>query len=759
MPERFVALANPKITVLLCIVICVLTSIGAQNLYFRGDYRIFFSEDNAELKAFEEMEKVFSKNDNVSILIGAPDTVFETKALSLIKSITDDSWTLPFASRVDSITNFQHTWSEEDDLIVEDLLYDIDDLTNEKISRIRQIALSEPNLVDKLVSQDGTVALVNVLFQFSDGDKTEEVKQVAQALKELLKKYEISHQEFEFHEAGIVMVNFSFVDEAEKDGQTLIPGMFMVVIVLMAFLIRNAYQTIASVLVIILTIASAMGIAGWLGYFLSASTVNLPIILVTLAVADCVHIVMTIKAKRAGLNNYTETVAESLKINSSPIIITSVTTALGFLTLNFSDVPILRDLGNLAAIGVMIACGLSLYLLPALLLIFPEGSNKELKFGNNLTNTISAFVLSKYKALLPLAAILMLGFTSLISLNKISDDPTSYFDDSTDFRQATNFQKERLSGITTVDFALYTGKEYGITEPAFLSNLEAFIVWLNEQPEVDHVTSITHTFKRLNKNLNQDDPAFYKLPENKELASQYLLLYEMSLPYGLDLNNQINLDKSATRLVATMQNLGSKEFVEFEARAKAFVADIAPDVKVTAASPALIFAHIGERNMRSMLFGSVTALLIISGLLVFALRSLKLGAISLIPNLFPAAVGFGIWALYSGEINVALSVVTSICLGIIVDDTVHFLSKYNHALKNGQSVEDSINYAYKNVGSALIVTTIILVAGFLVLAMSSFRLNSDMGTLTAMIIFIALLIDLLFLPAFLLAFNKKRKAA
>jgi hypothetical protein len=229
----------------------------------------------------------------------------------------------------------------------------------------------------------------------------------------------------------------------------------------------------------------------------------------------------------------------------------------------------------------------------------------------------------------------------------------------------------------------------------------------------------------------------------------------MSLPYGLDLSNQINFDKSATRITVTMQNLGSKEFTEFEQRALSWLAQRDPQMKVTAGSPSLMFAHIGEKNMQSMLRGTVVALILISGLLVFALGSWRMGAISLIPNLLPAAIGFGIWGVYSGEINMALSVVLSMALGIIVDDTVHFLSKYRHARLAGDNAEQAVRYTFASVGRALWITTLVLAIGFGVLSLSSFALNADMGLLTGIIIVVALAVDFLFLPAFLIVFDNK----
>ena len=259
--------------------------------------------------------------------------------------------------------------------------------------------------------------------------------------------------------------------------------------------------------------------------------------------------------------------------------------------------------------------------------------------------------------------------------------------------------------------------------------------------------------------MHGDDQSWYQIPEDRELAAQYLLLYEMSLPYGLDLNNQLNIDKSAVRLTVTIKNVGSREMVALEDRAREWMAENGPDIRLTAASPSLMFAHIGETNMKSMIKSIFLAFVIISGILVFALKSLRLGLISLLPNILPALVGFGFWSLISGEINLALSIVSSMTLGIIVDDTVHFLSKYQYARKDGMDAEAAVRYAFASVGRALMITTIVLALGFSMLMFSAFRLNSDMGMATSLVIVIALIIDFFLLPPMLLWLDGGRKSA
>jgi predicted RND superfamily exporter protein len=354
-------------------------------------------------------------------------------------------------------------------------------------------------------------------------------------------------------------------------------------------------------------------------------------------------------------------------------------------------------------------------------------------------------------------SLLVIGLMAFVPQNELNDEFVKYFDERVDFRVDTDFTTENLTGIYNIAYSLEAGETGAISEPAFLNKLDAFASWYRQQPEVLHVNSLSDTMKRLNRNLHGDDPEWYRLPDQRELAAQYLLLYEMSLPYGLDLNNQINIDKSATKLDVTLNSLSSNDTITLEERAQQWLRDNAPaSMQVHGASPVIMFSHIGARNIRSMLTGTTLALVLISFILVFALRSLRIGLISIIPNLVPAGMAFGLWGLLVGEIGLALSVVTGMTLGIVVDDTVHFLSKYLRARREeGLSAADAVRYAFHTVGKALWTTSAVLIAGFLVLTRSPFELNSAMGLVSALTIGLALLADFLLLPTLLMTLDKR----
>ncbi|UAB71831.1 MMPL family transporter [Vibrio sp. SCSIO 43132] len=745
---------------LLTTILLVVATIGGKNLYFRGDYNIFFDGANPQLQAFEEIQATFNKTDNLAIVIAPADgNVFTPETLNLVRDFTEDSWQVPFSSRVDSLSNYQHTEAFEDDLLVEDLLLEDYELTQERIEKVKQIALSEPVLLKSVVSESGDVTIVNITLQLPKIDETAELIQVVAFADQLLAKYQAQYPSVTFHKAGIVAMNDAFMVSAQNDTSTLVPAMLAVVLVFLTIMLRSFLSVVATLVVIIGSVTATMGLSGWAGMFLSTATVNIPTLVLTLAVADCVHVIATMRQAMLEGKSKSEAISHSIWLNFMPILITSVTTAIGFLMMNMSDSPVLRDFGNLAALGVMIACILSVTLLPALLKVLPIKVKPQAQNKATYMDKFGAFVVRQRKVLLPLSVVVIAVSAALVPQNKINDESVKYFDQTSAFRQAADFMEEHISGMTNINIAIKTGESQGIADPTFLTTLGEFTDWLRAQPETDHVASLADVYKRLNKNMHGDDQSYYTLPQERELAAQYLLMYEMSLPYGLDLNNQINVDKSSVKLVLTTRNLGSKELVDIENRIYDWFATNAPQYDISASSPTLMFAHIGETNMASMLSTLPITLILISALMIFALRSFRLGVISLVPNMAPAVIGFGMWALYSGEINLGLSVVVTLTLGIVVDDAVHFLSKYQRARKEGKDAEQAVRYAFNTVGRALGITTVVLVAGFSILAMSSFRLNADMGQLSALVIFLALVVDFLFLPTLLMLFDKDKAPA
>lgn len=743
-----------------CLVMTAVSAAGLQHLTFNNDLRAFFSEENPQLQALEALENTYNKIDNVYFVIAPKDNnVFTRDTLAAIEELTEAAWQIPYSSRVDSLTNFQHTSSEGDELLVEDLVSDARSMIAPEIERVREIALSEPRLVSQVVSPSGHVTGVNVniLTPENQPDAIPEITAYARAMADAFRQ---KYPRIDLYLTGAALFDNAFSEATKDDMQTLVPMMFLVLVIIVGLTLRSYSGTIGTLVIILMSMVTGMGLAGWAGISLTTGSGIAPTIILTLAVADSVHLMATVYQQLSLGKNKMEAVAESLRINLLPVFLTSMTTAIGFLTMNFSDAPPFRDLGNIVAMGIVAAFCYSIFFLPPLMVILPIRSRTTTADSEDFClscNRLADFVIKYRRPVFWTMTGVMVVLLSGIARLELNDNFLKYFSSKYDIRRATDFMQENLRGWDLIEYSLYSGEPGGIHNPAYLAKVEEFAQWYRKQPNVTFVSTITDTIKALNKNMHGDDPAYYTIPESRDLAAQYLLLYELSLPFGHDLTNRINVDKSATRFIVFLKNTTAKDQRVLDAKARDWLKNNAPAHMFTYGSGlSIIWAHISKRNIESMLGASFGALVLISTILTLALRSFRLGIISLLPNLAPAFMAFGLWGMLVGQVGLALSVIVSLTLGIVVDDTIHFLSKYLRARREGNmDPMKAVRFAFNTVGTAMWVTTLALVAGFSVLTFSGYNVNAQMGLLSAITISLALLLDFLFLPTLLLLIDKK----
>lgn len=735
---------------------CLLTSIvlaaGVTKIDFSSDYRVFFDAQNPQLSAYDALQNAYQKDESI-LLVVAPKTgsIFTPAVLSAVRSLTDGAWQLPFATRVTSLTNFQHSEARDDDIAVDSLVPSRATITDDVLETARRVGLSEPLLVERLVARDEKSAGIYVALTLP-GQNSREVTTAIQAARNLAKKTQVSHPDLRVAVTGSAALNSAFAEAAQADQRQLFPIVYGIVLLTVLVIFPSVGAVTGMITVVGLSTACALGIAGWFGIMLNPISAAAPLIITTVATADTVHILTSMNGRLRQGGSKFEAITYSLEINFVPIALTSLTTIVGFLSLNASDAPPFHDLGNISAIGVLLAWIFSVILLPTLLVILPTGRSRFLDRFQFVQTGLSDFVIARPWAVLIATAVVAASLIAWIPRIELNDQFVKYFSTDLQFRADTDFTAERLTGIYQLEFSIDAGSPGGIADPAYLARLEHFANWLRGQPEVVHVNSLSDIIKRLNKNMHGDDPAAYRLPTSRELAAQYLLLFEMSLPLGQDLQNQINVDRSATRLTVTLKNVSTRQTQELKARAEDWQRKRYPAANVAEATgPAVMFSTIYERNIRSMLVGTAIALVLISICLIGMLRNVQLGLISLVPNLLPVLMAFGVWGLLVGRVGLAAAVIAAVTLGIVVDNTVHFLSKFQQTRRNrDMPVDVAVRNAFVIVGPAILSTTAILICGFLVLSTSSFQANADLGLLAALTIFFALLTDILALPALLM---------
>ena len=720
-----------------------------------NDHRVLFRDDNPQLLAFQALENTYSASDRALIAVAPREgSVFTREALGAVIELTEAAWGAPYSSRVDSLTNYSHSEAlGEDDLLAAPLVEDASSLSNLDLTRIETIAMGSADLVGRLVANDARTAGMVINFVLPENHDLA-VREIGEFLDSLLEHARASHPRIDYYLTGDVPLNRAFSQTTVSDLRTLTPIVFLMIVGLTVFLLRSMPGAAAVVAVLMFAVGTTIGIAGWRGVVFSPTSSGVPLIVMVIAVADSIHVVTSVLSGLSRGLDRRAAIIKSFRVNAYPILLTSITTAVGFLSLNAADSPPFHDLGNYVALGVFCAFAFTMTLLPALLSLLPLRAGRAQTAMEAGFDRFADLVVARRTVLLwslaAVAAVLATG----VSRIELSDNPTRYFDERYEFRRHSDFVAQNLTSLDRLEYSLDAGRDHGINDPEYLRRVDAFAAWFREQPEVTHVQAFSDVMKRLNRNMHGDDPAFHRLPEDGELAAQYLLLYELSLPFGSDLNDRIDIAKSATRMVVSTSSSWSRELRELDARAQDWIRTNAPGLANEASGLSIMFAHVSERGINSMLGGTMAAMAIVSFLLIFIFRSVRIGLLSLVPNFLPAIMSFGLWGYLVGHVGIASSVMVAIAFGIIVDDTIHFLSKYLEARRGNLDSADAVRSAFRTTGQALLTTSVVLSSGFAVFASSGFEVSWSLGLLLMMTIVFALIADFLLLPTLLIAVDR-----
>ena len=753
--------ARRWLTILFSLLVMLAFAAGATRLtVVNVDFRNHFDKSDPHIVALEQLEDTYALSD-VALVAMAPHngTIFTQETLVAIEELTEQLWRTPYATRVDSISNYTHSEGFEDELVAEPLIDEASSLSDTDIERIMDVALGTQEVAGRFISRDGRVTGLLVSITLPDDNRESAKREVTDYLYETVADAREKHTSINYHLLGTIVLNRAVGDALEDEVAILGPIALGTMLLVALVLIRSIWGTLAIVLMLVAVIPSALGFAGWVGLRLFGESGAALFVLMAVTVAHSVHI---IEGMAGGLRQgmaRTEAAIHTVRVNVRPVFLTSFTTAIGFLSLNFVDMPPFRVMGNLVAFGSMCAFAFSVTLLPAFLSILPIRARKMRENKQDFFDHLSRFVISHRMILLCSSGVLTILMVAGISRIELRENWLEILDESYEFRQSADFLSENFPGVETYEYPLDSGREGGITDIEYLKQVDAFAEWYRTQPEFIHIFSIADIMKRLNKNLHGDNPDYYTLPDDPELAAQYLLFYEFSLPVGRDLNNLIDHDRRATRVTVSLKSMSSLEKINLDNRARAWLQQNIPNMETGATGVSIAGAHSIQRNIENMLSGTFVAMAIVSLLLFAIFRSIRLGLISLIPNFIPAAIAMGLWGYLVGEVGVPAAIVTAIAFGIIVDDTIHFMTKYAESRKAGKLPSESVQMAFRSVGRALFTTTLVFGLGFLVFGASGVVANQVLGLLVGITVIIALLADFFLLPPLLMLLDETKETS
>ena len=727
---------------------------------FDGSYRIWFGENSKTLNQYDTFRDTFGNDDSIIIVFRDENGVMNKKALGVIDRLTNNLWETEFIARADSLTNYQYVHADledPDEILIENFIEDYEALSEDELKQKMKIALGEDALVNRIISADGTTTMIVGRLTPKAGSTFGASRTIMKYVNEYIEREE-KNTGYKFHLAGGPVVNMTFSTLAKYDVTTFTPLVILIAMVLLWIVFRSPSGMILTILVVIFTFVIVLAIQTLLGYKLNNFTANMPVFIIAIGIADAMHIYwIYLVGRRSGLNNH-DGIHYTLEKNFLPIFLTSITTAVGFASLGISEIIPIKTLGIATANAALLAFVLTILFVPAALAIInpkiklKESEQKEEK-SNSFAKKYAAFIIRNDLKILVACGIIFgaiaLGLTQL----KVDSNAVRYFREDVPFRQTVNVIQERLTGPMAYEIIVDSNEADGIKEPAFMRMIERFEKELKAHyPDARHTGSLVDVVKKFNEVVNADK----SVPDEKNLIAQYLLLYSLSLPQGMEINDRMDIDERYLRLTASMNvvdtslDLEMIEWIEDWWEKTPYSAEVNGQT--------VMFAHMQYDVTDTLINSIILAISAVSLLMLFIFKSVRMIPLFVIPNVLPIVLVVGVMGWLGITIDLGVAISGAIVMGIAIDDTIHFLVKYKEARKLGMNFEDSLAFVMQFAGSAIIFTTLILSSAFIVFNLSDFMLNANFGLVTAIALLIAVAVDLVLLPAILSRYDGKERS-
>lgn len=736
-----------KITFLLYALLSAAAIVGLLKVEPISDARVFFEKDAPELKQLDQFREMYGSADNALIMLTADGKDLITpQFLREISDLTDSLRKLPYLERVESISTVEYLKPTPFGPKMVPLVSV--ELDSSRISEIRKELKRSSLYRNYLINDNFTAVGINLTFNFSGvppgGDQ-----EVRKSLEQRL-SHELGESELKSHVTGGIYINGAFTDAGLLDALILTPVMVIVMVLILYLFIRSVPEIIVLSLTVFPVPLIVMGLTGWLNISFSPSSAVAPIIVLAIGTATGIHVITAYHLALKQWPDRKTAMDHALKSCKRAVLFTMITTLIGFLTLNLSKTPPFRTMGNIAAAGTLISTLFALHLLPGLLLLLPveQSVDKRLFWNGNLlfrvvTNHAGKIVISSF--------LLFLTSAAALSQLKTDDSFINYFDSRFAFRRNSDQVLEKLSGIDYLQLS-FDAPGGDILDSAYISRLVAVTNWCREQSEVRYVISLPAVMSDLYGAMGGESGM---LP-NRGIQEKIIRGMERNSS-GISL---ISSDGSASQIFVIFNRISSEELRSFASTIRGVAhgwPTLPPgveDTSVQIGSTSLLFANLSQSNSEAMGEGMLFSLIAVTATLLIIMKKKRLGMISVIPNVIPLFVSFGAWGVLVGKSGLGLSVVAPMSLGIIVDDTVHFLTHYRQFRTAGSCAADALKKTYAELTSAVVTTSTILSLAFLTMTISGFQPSREMGILTAVTIAAALFADLFLLPSLLVLFDR-----
>ncbi len=739
---------------ILTIIVGGMISWGARYTSIDSSFNSILSEDDPYREQVDQVHKDFPPSTSVIFAFISPgEDVFNFDTLHVMEDLTNRFDEVESAVSVGSLLNRRLNAVDADIHDRDYLVPELSTLTDEDMSSIKKIALQDENLTQSMLSPEGDMALAVIKYRTNTEDQEERLS-IAQSVVDLRNSLREQYPDQTIYVLGRSLFELDSYKAQIKDTQYLFPLVGGIIVLLLWFCLRSLTFALCLFAVSFVTIGLTVGVYGWAKIPFNQISNMGPLVVFMIAMADGIHLVSVyLQGLHKGLDKE-EAMRQSLAVNIQPITLATVTTGMGFLSLNYCSSPGIYGFGNVVAIGVCWAFLVTLTLLPALTLLVPVRKIPQPLGVRGFIAAVGSLVAKRQNPLFWGCALLIVTTLALLPLNKVDFNRFSFVDKNSDFHQVITALSEKIGNDQSLVYSIGSDEYYGITQLAFLGKVDEFSRWLETQNEVSFVTSYTDLLKNLNMAEHDNDKRWEILPEDNLQIVDYLVTYQLVQEIEPNLEPLFNPDYSAIRLMVGTSNLSNIELLGLNDKIEQWIeANMPSSYEVKHGDNSILFARLDRSISLQLLQGFTLSFVLITLTLLIGLKSVRYGLLSMIPNLFPATIVFGFWGLFVGELSPYILMLFSISIGLVVDDSVHVLSKYIFARREGEAPEVAVQYSLEKAGSAITITTLSLALGTLILVASNTFYYQNVALLLTPIIVAALLLDLLFLPPLLVKFD------
>ncbi len=784
--------ARPLLVVVASLLFVAFCAAGVPRLRVDVSFESFLASDDSVRIAYESFRDQFGRDERITLAVepvskDATSDVFDSAFLERLRELHEAiDERVPYVAEITSLVNARDTRGEGDTLVVEDFL-DPWPETREELDVLRERALANPLFRNSVISSDAHITIVSIELQlyspgttdfddltgFEDAGSTRldapvllsgaEEAEVVDALAKIVAEFE--GPEFVLHTAGSVVM-LQNVSAAMFHDMPRFVGLAIASIALLLFaLFRRIVAVVAPLVVVILSVVSTFGLMGWLDVPIHVPTQILPSFLLAVGVGDSVHLLTIFFEEIRHGRSRRDALAHALGHSGLALVLTSVTTAAGLASFASAGIAPVAALGLFAPIGVMIALGLSLSLLPALIQLLPIGEWRRDALSSDesgldrLLVSLGRFSTRNPKAIVAVTGLLIVLAMAAASRLTLSHDPLGWLDEQTRVVGDTRYIDDRLQGSVSFEVLLETEAQGEIRQPETLERLAQLGASFEQTPRdglvAGQTTSMADVVKEINRALNEDRLEAYRIPDDADLISQELLLFENS--GSDDLEDLVDSEYRMARMSVRMPWRDAVRYTEFLDSANTDMHTALDAVGTPTMTGVLaLLARAIAAVVTSMAQSYLIAFAVITPMMVLLLGSLRTGMLAMIPNVTPIVLTLGLMGLAGLPLDAFSLLVGGIALGLAVDDTIHFMHNYRRYREQGLDLEGAVSTTLLTTGRAMLITTFVLSAGFLGFVMSSMHNLTNLGILVSFAIVTAFLADVLLAPALLAIFDRDR---